>query len=137
MRSGKASARVWGRATGLAIWLLALANAGAKADEMRRMTVGQAITIPLQGNPSTGYAWTLDTRESRGLDLVRVTEEGRVPEPPREAGKPPMPGQSSSFLWRVVALQPGEAVLVFSYARSWESVPPVRQERMTITISGR
>ncbi len=114
--------------------LMAASPAPARAADERetiQLAVGSSRTIALTENPSTGYGWHLNQAASSNVSLVEISDAGF------EAGGGKLVGAPGTRRFRIVARQPGTAVAVFEYARSWEHVPAVRRYVVNIDISGR
>ena len=73
-------------------------------------------TIKLEGNPTTGYEW-IYTMSPEGV--VREVSHDYIP----DANSGNLVGSGGTFVFTFEAIAEGEAVLVFSYLRKWESVP--------------
>lgn len=88
------------------------------------LKVGQTLEITLEGNPSTGYEWTV------------AAPTGTVLE---EVGKPEFKAQSTltgapgTYLFRFKAKAKGEEELKFQYKRSWETTP--QDETVSFKVS--
>lgn len=74
---------------------------------------GDKLTVALGSNPSTGYSWGEQATNSNPAVLKQVKHQRMNP-------KQPMPGAGGSESWTFEALQPGAAILNFSYGRPWE-----------------
>ena len=109
----------------LTLLLALLTSMGASAEEWR-MKVGQSRLLALQSNPSTGYGWTLISRQS---DLLKVGDLGYRP------NKPVMPGSPGRHLWSLKARRPGEGRVTFRYARPWETSGDATTREIKVTIT--
>ena len=89
-------------------------------------SVGDALTISLESNPTTGYAWTA---KSDSCDKI-VLEENRYNADPSGAGMCGR-GGTQTFVFRCV--NRGTAQMTLEYARSWENAP-VKTVRITADI---
>ena len=85
------------------------------AGEAVMLKVGTTYEYVLEGTPGTGAAWSFSEDESEGADIVEVEDLG-YGEPSGEAIGGPAP-----YRFRLKALDPGSARLVFVYKRSWET----------------
>ncbi len=90
------------------------------------MKVGQTLEVALEGNPSTGYEWTVATPAGGILKQVGTTEF---------KAQSTLVGASGTYLFRFKAERKGEEELTFTYKRSWETTP--QDEKLTITASVR
>jgi len=72
---------------------------------------GDKLDVMLQGNPSTGYSWTIDSLDST------ILEESAEPEfkPDND-----LVGAGGEFTFHFEALKSGETTLKLIYHRSWE-----------------
>ena len=84
-------------------------------------------TIKLKGNPTTGYTWVCSI--SPGGIVREVSPYDYIPD--NNNGPP---GSGGTFVFTFEAIAPGEAELVFSYLRTWESVPPLQTETYRATV---
>ncbi|WP_019645863.1 protease inhibitor I42 family protein [Novispirillum itersonii] len=117
----------------LACGLAALLSAGAAAAERieQRATLGETLEIRLRSNPSTGYAWTLDTASSQGVPgLLRPAGENYS----APAGNPPPPGAGGAQVFRFEPQAKGQARLLFTYQRPWEAKSAEHVTEALITI---
>jgi predicted secreted protein len=107
----------------LAMLLLALALAmsatthsvGAREETSGR--VGTSWVIELEGNPSTGYRWRLNQKESENPSIVKVEDLGYG------EAKSKLIGAPAPYHFRLTGLSPGLAKLRFEYVRPWEGKP--------------
>lgn len=95
---------------------------------------GQTHTAGFLGTPGGGYAWKLNKEQSKGLDLVGIEDLGWsalvVPGISEQ-----LTGGPAVQRFQVKSNKPGKALLVFDYARPWETKPPARQKIIDITIA--
>lgn len=96
-----------------------------KADEGRVIVVniGDAVSLELPGNPTTGYTWALDA-----LDDVRLGVEASGY---RLEG--PGVGTGGYETWKLRARRPGRTSVALKRWRSWEGESSVI-ERFTVTF---
>jgi inhibitor of cysteine peptidase len=111
--------------------LLAAPVRAQDSSQTIRLAAGAAQTIELGENPSTGYRWRLSETASRNLALVAVADAGYAASPSGRIGA------AGTRRFAITARQPGSAVLVFEYARPWESVAPTRRHTVTVEIGAR
>lgn len=91
--------------------------------------VGQAIVVPLKGNPTTGFSWGL-----AGIDGPAVVLDGEIKyqEYPHSKGKVGAPG---TFQAKFKAIQPGNATVKLHYLRPWEkNQKPAETFEVTFTV---
>ena len=76
-------------------------------------------SISIDGNPTTGYAWT-----------CHISPSGIVKELPTTYKSDPAPqgmtGVGGTYTFNFEAQSKGEADITFNYERSWEDKPPLR-----------
>jgi predicted secreted protein len=87
--------------------------------------INDKFSITVDGNASTGYAWTLD------YDTSYLTLDSTNTLSSCATG---MVGCSSAITYNFTAVKAGSAVLTMSYARPWESVQPISKKVYDITI---
>jgi inhibitor of cysteine peptidase len=88
-----------------------------QADDVIRLSPGRSATFTLQENATTGYSWRIDQGASQGLDILAISDAGRSGASRRMVGSP------SQRHWKIRALKPGHAEIVFAYQRPWEPAP--------------
>jgi len=118
--------------------LLALASAGCGARETNLTAVdnggqvtlspGQALTISLESNPTTGYGWQVVEMDSA---ILQQTGE---PEYKQASGAEDLVGAGGVETLRFEALAAGETTLTLGYMRSWESNPPIETFTMQVSV---
>lgn len=106
------------------------AQAVAQSNETIALSVGASETIALGENPSTGYAWQLDTTQSSNLAIVRVTDVGY------QAVQGGQMGAAGSHWWRIEARAAGAARIVFAYSRPWEHAAPAKSHTVEVNVTG-
>jgi inhibitor of cysteine peptidase len=104
--------------------------------ETLRLAVGGEASFSLKENPSTGYRWHLDTKASRNLALIEISDAGY-----RQGGgdvvHQPMVGVPGTRSFRIIAREAGTATAVFDYLRDWENQPPAQRHTVTVEIAPR
>lgn len=118
---------------------LATLPATVRADETAetlRLAVGGGANVTLTENPSTGYRWRLDDAASNHLDLIEISDAGYV-QGNGDGAHQQMVGVPGRHSYRIVARQPGTAVVVFDYVREWEKLPPANRHSVTVEIGAR
>lgn len=96
------------------------------AGTLQEVDVGDAITVQLEENPSTGYTWELSSCSETVLSRAQ------------DSGAPAasvLPGAARIRTFRVVARSAGTALLELSLHRPWQSQQVA--ERFTVTIKVR
>ena len=106
------------------------AQAVSQSNETIALSVGASETIALRENPSTGYAWQLDTTQSSNLAIVRVIDAGY------QAVQGGQMGAAGSHWWRIEARAPGTAKIVFAYSRPWEHEAPAKSHAVEVNVTG-
>jgi inhibitor of cysteine peptidase len=128
----------WAKVATAAILALPLALLGpargqaqtpSPSKETVSLAVGASTTIALGENPSTGYAWRVDTAQSTNLGIVRVIDRGY------RAGKSGLLGAPGSHRWQISAQAPGTARVVFAYSRPWEQAAPAETKTVDVTVT--
>ncbi|MBN1631396.1 MAG: protease inhibitor I42 family protein [Thermoleophilia bacterium] len=89
---------------------------------------GDIVDVVLEGNPTTGYGWTVDLSTEDAAILEQVGEPTYVPDSE-------LVGAGGTYTFRFRALAVGEATLVLNYARPWESVPPLKTFSVTVAVA--
>jgi inhibitor of cysteine peptidase len=117
----------------VALLAAGLAPAWAANDETAQVAVGATTTIEIDGNPSTGYSWSLDAGASENADLVTVTDAGYAAAEV-EPGKRPVLGAPKKQKFEVTGVAPGEAKLVFGYARAGGT--PEKTQEFVVEVLG-
>lgn len=106
-------------------------NASAQVEESSdavRLIVRRTAAVSLTENASTGYRWRLNPGESRNLRIVGIADWGFA----RPPGRRPAVGAAGVRRFQIAARRPGNAVVVFDYARAWERVAPARRHKITV-----
>lgn len=117
----------------LAVAMMAAAVAGAgAADQTLRLTVGQATTIELEENPSTGYRWVVDPKASVNASILHIDDRGFS----QDTGGKRLLGAPGIHRWSIEATSAGSASVTFVYGRSWESTS-VRTHQVAIQAVAR
>jgi len=89
----------------------------------------QLFTVALQGNPTTGYSWTV-----KDFDQSLIKSVGE-PVYQSETSTIPLVGQGGTFFFSFLTQgKEGEITLDFAYSRSWESNPPEREFTLKVQI---
>lgn len=82
------------------------------------VAAGDAFTITLCSNPSTGFQWSESAQIS---DLTILEETGHeFVAPEAEGSKPPAPGTPGKEVWTFKALKKGTSTISLEYSRPWE-----------------
>lgn len=89
----------------------------AHAGDVKRLAPGRSTIFTLQENATTGYSWRIDRNASRNLGILSISDGGR------SGGRRRMVGSPSLRHWKIRALKPGRAEVVFVYQRPWEPAP--------------
>ena len=80
----------------------------------------KTATIELKSNATTGYRWVCAISPPEGV--IRQVSDEYIPDENKEG----VPGAGGKQIFTFEAVAEGEAELVFSYLRTWETgVPPV------------
>jgi predicted secreted protein len=92
-------------------------------DTHLQISVGDAETVQLDGNPSTGYAWVVEAVPK----IVTVDALGYA-KPELKPGERPKLGAPAKFQMLISGVAPGTATLVFKYVRGQGGAPAKTQE---------
>lgn len=88
---------------------------------------GHTLNLMLNSNPTTGYRWTASYDEEMlalvGKDYQTDTQSGNLV------------GQGGHDFWRFKALKAGSTEIKMTYARSWESVQPLKTFTLKVIIT--
>jgi inhibitor of cysteine peptidase len=87
--------------------------------------VGDAITIRLSENPSTGYSWTL--RQSSGLKLL-------VDDFEQPTASPEVVGAPGTRVFKLEVTGTGSQVVQAVYHRSWETQDDAGAQEFLLTV---
>lgn len=91
------------------------------------LNAGRTLRVKLQGNPSTGYDWTLDG-DPAPLKLIKSFHQANK----KTTG---MAGAPQSAVFDLSAGSAGKANLTLVYRRSWEyNVAPARTFSITVNV---
>lgn len=90
------------------------------------LRVGDRLMIELEGNATTGYAWT-NTIE---VEYAALREMQDVEYRPASG----LIGAPGVFVFRYVAADVGPQMLRFAYQRPWESVDPLKVVLFTVDV---
>ncbi|MBN1630348.1 MAG: protease inhibitor I42 family protein [Thermoleophilia bacterium] len=89
---------------------------------------GDTIDVILEGNPTTGYGWSVDLSDEDAAILEQVGEPSYVP----DSG---LIGAGGTYTFTFRALAAGDATLALHYSRVWESVPPLETFSVTVAVA--
>jgi inhibitor of cysteine peptidase len=89
--------------------------------------VGEAFSIVLDSNPSTGYQWRLAQPSNREfLKLINSTYRAPITE---------LVGAGGKEIWSFKALSVGQRTILLEYVRPWEKgKEPVKTVTFTVNI---
>jgi predicted secreted protein len=91
------------------------------SDQVVKVTTGETFEVVLEGNITTGYAWSV-THLPKGL--VQVGEVKYL-NPTVTPGEPRRVGRGGQFVFTFQAKLATQGAVKFAYARPWEKdVPP-------------
>ena len=89
----------------------------AQAGDVIRLASGGSANFSLQENVTTGYSWRIDQAASQNLGILSISDGGQ------SRGRRGMMGSPGVRRWKIQALAPGHAEIVFVYQRPWEPAP--------------
>ncbi|MBN2082174.1 protease inhibitor I42 family protein [bacterium] len=100
----------------------------AAAGTSIQIAAGDAFTVTLESNITTGYSWSLLEGDE---SIIQVAgQEYLTPED--ESGV----GTGSYEVWRFTGIAPGTTNLKLGYMRPWESVAPIETFELAVTVTG-
>jgi predicted secreted protein len=98
------------------------------------LMLGRKLTVNLGSNPSTGWAWEMDTPNSDPTVLKQVRQEYISDTPPKEHPGG-MPGLGGSQSWTFETLKAGTATLQFTHAHTSPDVLEGRRSlKLTVNV---
>jgi inhibitor of cysteine peptidase len=92
--------------------------------------VGDIVQVALTGNPTTGFSWLTSQSEADASVLKQQGEAVYV----QESTDPSLVGGGGTFTFTYKALAPGQVVLKFDYAQSWDSAQPEQTVSVTVNV---
>jgi len=93
------------------------------------IAVGKTVVVQLEGNPTTGYSWSV-----KKLDGDSLEQQGEVRYVPKKVPRG-MVGSGGTFIAVFKAVKPGKAAIAMVYARPWEKdKPPARTFGATVQV---
>ena len=100
------------------------------ADNGKQIIVksGDVMTITLVSNPTTGYSWQV-----MEIDETLLLQKGD-PEYKQSPGTEGLVGAGGVETFRFEAIGSGETALTLGYMRAWESVPPIEEFSIQVTV---
>lgn len=103
-----------------------------RADNNSSVTlkVGDALSVQLDSNPSTGYSWQLAPGDNAVLQPVGDPTFDLGP------GKTPMPGAGGTETFNFKAVGKGQTTLTLTYVRPWETnTTPTPQNTFSVNVT--
>ena len=97
----------------------------ADRDSVVELSQGQAFSVALPGNPTTGYTWVLMAGDDSIAAQVGEFEF-------KSEGKVNTAGSGGVIILNFEAAGQGETVLELGYKRPWEDNPP--EETFSVTV---
>lgn len=88
------------------------------------------IVVELSENPSTGFEWEFTSTDENVAKII----EKRLVYPPRHFWEPPKCGESGTAVYKIKAINSGNAKIKGVYRRSWEKNPPFSEYQLNITV---
>lgn len=86
-----------------------------------------ALVVALEGNPTTGYEWILESE----LTCLSAPEREYEQHPASELTA----GTGGVFTFRFAPVAAGEQTLRFVYERSWEEGSTIDEYTLTVTVT--
>lgn len=90
------------------------------------ISVGKTFRIELDGNPTTGFGWTVTKTDARVVAIGTMTYVGKQ--------APGLVGSGGVFVFPVKGLKAGTTEIALAYSRSWESLPPARTFTVKVKV---
>jgi len=91
------------------------------------LKVGDTLTIELEGNPTTGFSWEVDSVDEAVLEPVGEGEYS--------ASETGLVGSGGVFAFTFKAARKGQTQLRLVYHRSWEGVAPADTFELDVVVS--
>ncbi|MDD2666772.1 MAG: protease inhibitor I42 family protein [Methanocellales archaeon] len=85
---------------------------------------GATFSVSLESNPTTGYSW----QPQFDSNYVQLVDSSYVP------SQPNLLGGSGKETFEFLAMSSGTTEITFSYARPWESQPPLETRVFKVVI---
>lgn len=114
----------------LALVPLLLTACGSGASDAQTDTVyveDGALVVALEGNPTTGYEWMLESE----MTCLSAPEREYAQYPASELTA----GTGGVFTFRFAPVAPGVQTLRFAYERSWEAGSTIDEYTLTVTVT--
>lgn len=88
------------------------------------------IVVELSENPSTGFEWEFSSTDE---NVAKVIDK-RLVFPPRHFWEPPKCGEPGTAVYKIRAINSGNAQIKGVYRRPWESRAANREYTLNITV---
>ncbi len=111
------------------------ADADTAVPDRLVLVVGDRFSLLLPGLASAGYEWTAAVVGHRPEHGSVVSVELTVVEDHAEKDRADATSFSLPIEVTIVALEPGQAMVRLTLARSWQSPPPLRRHDIEVTVS--
>ncbi|MCL2806709.1 MAG: protease inhibitor I42 family protein [Coriobacteriia bacterium] len=111
---------------GLLLLVVAMCAAGLPAGCITSLGHDRAV-VKLNGNPTTGYNWSHSITPEGIVELESVDYK-------QDRASSQMTGVGGTFTFTFVALNQGNAEIIFAYEREWEDQPPVNTAVYRATV---
>lgn len=97
-----------------------------QSGQSAELAIGDILTIELESNPGTGYAWS----------VIEIDETVLVQDGESVYNEPSEPGiASGTETLRFKAIGSGKTILKLGYRRSWEAnVEPIETYELEVTV---
>ncbi|MDD4736653.1 MAG: protease inhibitor I42 family protein [Kiritimatiellae bacterium] len=124
----------WKHSTDIVVLLILLTASTLRAepltfadnDKTLQLEPNEELTIELQGNPTTGYGWFVQT-----CDEKRLHQDGEAEYRPDSN----LLGSGGCYTFTFRAVTPGETILTLVYHRPWEKdTPPLKTFSLHLQI---
>ena len=99
----------------------------SQAGNTVEVSVGETFKVVLEGNPTTGYTWEINT-----LDTGILAQRGEPEFKPDSNAI----GSGGTFTFTFQAVNIGQTILRLIYHRSWEQdVPPLKTFEVVVIVN--
>ena len=101
----------------------------ASAGSTIEMRVGDKLDVKLEGNPTTGYNWTIESVDSQ---IIKQLGESEFKQNKQSQN---LVGAGGSIIHHFEAIKSGQTQLKLIYHRPWETdVAPIKIFEITIVV---
>jgi predicted secreted protein len=107
------------------------------ADFNESVRAGKTYSIPLRGNPTTGYGWFASVVDSSIVTITNVNSNGGSKDYVTDPAPAGFAGVGGTYYFTVLGLRAGKTTITFQYKRPWETTSSkVENHVVTVTQAG-